>query len=69
MDVGLGQYRQGFRLADTFIVLILVLVDVGLGRCFHTANEPCGAVLILVLVDVGLGHVDYIDSTYIRKQS
>ena len=40
-------------------VLILVLVDVGLGR----ADDPesvlnFGSVLILVLVDVGLGHPD-----------
>ena len=39
-----------------FIVLILVLVDVGLGRGVPlTRPVHKGAVLILVLVDVGLG--------------
>ena len=36
-------------------VLILVLVDVGLGRQHMLLTGAPGAVLILVLVDVGLG--------------
>ena len=37
-------------------VLILVLVDVGLGQSsLPLADDDIGAVLILVLVDVGLG--------------
>ena len=36
-------------------VLILVLVDVGLGRPFPSTTGKL-YVLILVLVDVGLGH-------------
>ena len=39
-------------------VLILVLVDVGLGRWMVKAGQIAKAiVLILVLVDVGLGHL------------
>ena len=38
-------------------VLILVLVDVGLGHLFGHEPESDGAVLILVLVDVGLGRL------------
>ena len=37
-------------------VLILVLVDVGLGRRLVRIIKELRAVLILVLVDVGLGH-------------
>ena len=37
------------------MVLILVLVDVGLGRGGKVAAKITGEVLILVLVDVGLG--------------
>ena len=38
------------------VVLILVLVDVGLGPPSHRTGDPVACVvLILVLVDVGLG--------------
>ena len=46
----------GFFLAGYEAVLILVLVDVGLGPSTYQPNEVGVAeVLILVLVDVGLG--------------
>ena len=42
-------------------VLILVLVDVGLGRCQGKGElQRLGGVLILVLVDVGLGLLNFI---------
>ena len=55
MDVGLGLIQRLTSLMRAEMVLILVLVDVGLGRLttLHTAHSLC--VLILVLVDVGLG--------------
>ena len=39
------------------VVLILVLVDVGLGRALRCSGLEQTRVLILVLVDVGLGPV------------
>ena len=49
-------------------VLILVLVDVGLGRSTAGSREIKREVLILVLVDVGLGHSSIIvSSRYIRS--
>ena len=57
MDVGLGQQIHYAHVYPYEKVLILVLVDVGLGRA-HCARWPKRqvVVLILVLVDVGLGH-------------
>ena len=57
MDVGLGPTDiQNYPL-DLVRVLILVLVDVGLGRLVFDKTEKNNVqnVLILVLVDVGLG--------------
>ena len=55
MDVGLGPARKRSSGISRGGVLILVLVDVGLGRV-KNAVERIVRVLILVLVDVGLGH-------------
>ena len=55
MDVGLGRGAICERV-PVLTVLILVLVDVGLGRwTFRTRRSYSREVLILVLVDVGLG--------------
>ena len=45
----------GFHRVFLLAVLILVLVDVGLGRRCGRGALPFPPVLILVLVDVGLG--------------
>ena len=54
MDVGLGHETIDGEFG--MYVLILVLVDVGLGLYVMSSCKKCKVVLILVLVDVGLGH-------------
>ena len=55
MDVGLGLIVSSADVARECNVLILVLVDVGLGRRPSLISQIAPRVLILVLVDVGLG--------------
>ena len=55
MDVGLGHLQVSSRIDFLSVVLILVLVDVGLGQYCGALSFAVLGVLILVLVDVGLG--------------
>ena len=57
MDVGLGHAWQVAKEFADMAVLILVLVDVGLGPLGIPVEKKNHSVLILVLVDVGLGLV------------
>ena len=59
MEDGLGVYILGIVCRSIYVVLILVLVEDGLGVLHGQSKKNVVMVLILVLVEDGLGGVTF----------